>query len=215
MPTGPLPIAVLAALALAFAQSQTPVPLEPEKTFNRNLAAGAADTFTLELKPDQIVELTLEYRGKDVTLSVYSPDGRLSRAFSSERQEGEPLQFLATQPGKWVLKAAARDGNSPATYTISNLKITTPHAPALSAADQSPRIRKVTNQAEADAFWKEIGPNGSPLIEPNRGRPPQSPHDLPVARQRRNQTGTPALSGLPTRTGGLLPAARRRHRPLV
>ena len=166
MPTGPSPIAVLAALALAFAQSQTPVPLEPEKTFNRNLAAGAADTFTLELKPDQIVELTLEYRGKDVTLSVYSPDGRLSRAFSSERQEGEPLQFLATQPGKWVLKAAARDGNSPATYTISNLKITTPHAPALSAADQSPRIRKVTNQAEADAFWKEIGPNGSPLIEP-------------------------------------------------
>jgi enterochelin esterase-like enzyme len=164
MRTGPLPIAVLAALA--FAQSQAPVPLEPEKTFNRNLAAGTADTFTLDLMPDQIVELTLEYRGKDVTLSVYSPDGRLNRAFSSERLEGEALQFLATQPGKWVLKAAAGDGNSPAAYTISNLKITTPHAPALSAADQSPRIQKVTNQAEADAFWKEIGPNGSPLIEP-------------------------------------------------
>src|SRR5271168_3904858 len=125
MRTGPLAIAVLATLA--FAQSQAPVPLEPDKTFNRNLAAGAADTFTLDLKPDQIVELTLEYRGKDVTLSVYSPDGRLSRAFSSERREGEALQFLATQPGKWVLKAAARDRNSPSAYTISNLKITTPH----------------------------------------------------------------------------------------
>ena len=34
-------------------------------------------------------------------LSVYSPDGRLSRAFSSERQKGEALQFLATQPGQW------------------------------------------------------------------------------------------------------------------
>ncbi len=83
MRTGTLPIAVVAALA--FAQSQAPVPLEPEKTFNRNLAAGPAGTFTFDLKPDQIVKLTLEYRGKDVTLSVYSPDGRLSRAFSSER----------------------------------------------------------------------------------------------------------------------------------
>ena len=164
MRTGPLPIAVFAALA--FAQSPAPVPLEPEKTLNRDLAAGAVDTFTLDLKSDQIVELTLEYRGNDVTLSVYSPDGRLSRAFSSERLEGEALQFLATQRGEWVLKAAARDGNSPAAYTISKLKITTPHAPALSAADQSPRIQKVTSQAEAAAFWKEIGPNGSPLIEP-------------------------------------------------
>ena len=164
-----LPIAVVAALA--FAQSQVPVPLEPEKTFNRNLAAGAADTFTLDLKPDQIVKLTLEDRGKDVTLSVYSPDGRLSRAFSSERLEGEALQFLATQPGEWVLKAAARDGNTPAAYTISNLKITTPHGPALSAVDQSPRIQKVTNQAEGDAFWKEIGLNGSPLIEPIKDDP--------------------------------------------
>jgi enterochelin esterase-like enzyme len=169
MRTGLLPIAVLAVVA--FAQSQAPIPLEPEKTVNRNIAAGAAETFTLDLKSDQIVELTLEDHGKDVILSVYSPDGRLSRAFSSEHQNGDTVQFLATQPGKWSLKAAARDGNSSAAYTISNVKITTPHAPVLSEADQSPRIQKVTNQAEADAFWKEIGPNGSPLIEPIRDNP--------------------------------------------
>lgn len=164
MRTGPLPIAVLALVA--FAQSQSPVQLEPEKTFNRSLAAGGADVFALDLKSDQIVQLTLVGQGKDVILSVYSPDGRLSRAFSSERQKRDALQFLATQPGRWALKVAAREANSPAAYRISDLKITAPHAPAALEPDISPRIRKITSQAEADVFWKEIGPNGSPLIEP-------------------------------------------------
>ena len=162
-----LPIAISAVLvAIAFAQSQSPIQLEPEKTFNRSLAAGGSDLFALDLKADQIVQFTLEGEGKDVILSVYSPDGRLSRAFSSERQKRDALQFLATQPGRWTLKIAAREANSPAAYRISDLKITTPHAPAAPEPDISPRIRKITSQADADAFWKEIGPNGSPLIEP-------------------------------------------------
>ena len=56
-------------------------------------------------------------------------------------------------------------------YKISDLKISTPHPPALDEADISPHIRKITNQADADAFWKEIGPNGSPLIEPIKDDP--------------------------------------------
>ena len=172
MRTGSWPIVIAAVLApIASAQSQSPVQLEPEKTFDRNLAAGGADLFTLDLKIDQIVQLMLEGQGKDVILSVYSPDGRLSRAFSSERLKGDALQFLASQPGRWELKLAAREANSPAAYRISDLKITTPHPPALEEADMSPRIRKITSQADADAFWKEIGPNGSPLIEPIKDDP--------------------------------------------
>jgi enterochelin esterase-like enzyme len=172
MRPGSLPIAISAVLAaIAFAQSQSPIQLEPEKTFNRNLAAGGTDLFVLDLKTDQIVQLTLEGQGKDVILSVYSPDGRLSRAFSSERQKGDALQFLATQPGRWSLKIAAREGNSPAAYRISDLKINTPHAPAPPETEVSPRIRKIRSQAEADVFWKEIGPNGSPLIEPIKDDP--------------------------------------------
>jgi hypothetical protein len=160
-----LPIAISAVLvAIAFAQSQSPIQLEAEKTFDRKLAAGGTDLFTLDLKTDQIVELKLEDRGTDVILSVYSPDRRLSRAFSSARQKGDALEFLASQPGRWELKVAAREGNAPASYKISDLTIGTPHAPAVAEEDVSPRIRKITNQAEADAFWKEIGPNGSPLI---------------------------------------------------
>jgi len=41
----------------------------------------------------------------------------------------------------------------------------------LAETDVSPRIRKITSQAEADAFWKEIGLNGSPLIEPIKDDP--------------------------------------------
>ena len=80
-----IPIAAVLA-AIAFAQAQSPIQLEPEKTFNRNLAAGATDLFALDLKTDQIVQLMLEGQGKDVILSVYNPDGRLSRAFSSEQK---------------------------------------------------------------------------------------------------------------------------------
>ena len=98
MRSGPLPIAISAVLAaIAFAQSQPPNQLEPEKTSNRNLATGGSDLFALDLEADQIVQLKLEGEGKDVILSVYSPDGRLSRAFSSECQKGETLQFLATR----------------------------------------------------------------------------------------------------------------------
>src|SRR5580704_14934120 len=119
MRPGSLPIAVSAVFAaLATAQPQSPIQLEPEKSFSRSLAAGGSDLFALDLKADQIVQLTLEGEGKDVILSVYSPDGRLSRAFSSERQKGDALQFLATQPGRWSLKIAAREGNSPAAYRI-------------------------------------------------------------------------------------------------
>jgi enterochelin esterase-like enzyme len=172
MRPGFLPIAIFAVLAaMAFAQSQPPIQLEPEKVYSRNLAAGGADLFALDLKTDQIVQLTLEGQGKDVILSVYSPDGRLSRAFSSERLKGDALQFLATQAGRWSLKLAAREGSSPAAYRISGLKIKTPHAPAPAATDVSPRIRKITNQGEADIFWKEIGPNGSPLVEPIQNDP--------------------------------------------
>lgn len=160
-----LPIAIPAIFAAAFAQPPSSIQLEPEKTFSRNLPAGGADLFTLDLKADQIVQLSLAGEGKDVILSVYSPDGRLSRAFSSERQKGAPLQFLAAETGRWSVKVAARDGNAPAAYRISNLKINTPHPPAATEEEVSPRIRKITNQAEADVFWKEIGPNGSPLIE--------------------------------------------------
>ena len=172
MRPGSLPIAISGVLAaIALAQSQSPIQLEPGKTLDRNLAAAGADLFGLDLKTDQIVQLTLVDQGKDVILSVYSPDGSLSRAFSSERQKGGALQFLATQPGRWSLKVAARVGSAPASYRISDLKINTPHAPAPADADVSPRIQKITNQPEADIFWKEIGRNGSPLIEPIKDDP--------------------------------------------
>ncbi|HTB64845.1 MAG TPA: hypothetical protein VK727_01370 [Steroidobacteraceae bacterium] len=172
MRPGILPIAICAALfATAFAQSRPPIQLAPEKTLNRSLAARGSDLFALDLKTDQIVQLTLEGQGQDVILSVYSPDGRLSRAFLSEREKAAALQFLATQPGRWNLKIAAREENAPAAYRISDLKIHTPREPALAEEDVSPRIRKIASQAEADVFWKEIGPNGSPLIEPIQDDP--------------------------------------------
>src|SRR5579871_6670334 len=110
MRPGTLAIAIL--VAIASAQSQSPIQLEPEKSLTRSLTAGASDLFALDLKTDQIVQLMLEDQGKDVIVSVYTPDGRLSRAFSSERQKGDGMQFLATHSGRWALRIAARDANA-------------------------------------------------------------------------------------------------------
>ena len=54
------------SLSLRDRFAQSPIQLEPEETFNRNLAAGGTDLFALDLKTDQIVQLTLEGQGKDV-----------------------------------------------------------------------------------------------------------------------------------------------------
>jgi hypothetical protein len=109
---------------LAHAQPSAPIPLEPERTFERTLDAGGTDAFTLDLKTDQIVALKIQDHGKDVLLSIYGPDGRLTRAFSSELQEDDPLQFLAGQSGKWTVKVSSRARDSSVTYIISDIKVT-------------------------------------------------------------------------------------------
>jgi hypothetical protein len=66
-------------------------------TFSRTLAAVAAGILTLDLKSDQIVELTLQDYGKDVILSIYTPDG------PQPIRLNELLQVLLTGGG-WFMK---------------------------------------------------------------------------------------------------------------
>jgi enterochelin esterase family protein len=160
------------ATALAPGPATAPLKLEADKTLERKLSAGATDVYALDLKKDQIVSVTLKDQGKDVILSVHGPGGDLRRAFSSEVESGGPCTFLVHQTGNWALKVSARAKDAAASYSISGLKITTPAAPAPPPdPNESPRIKKLTNQAEVDEFWKEIGPHGSPLVEPLKDDP--------------------------------------------
>jgi enterochelin esterase-like enzyme len=170
-----LPGLLLAQSATAPAPGQAtgPLKLEPDKTLERKLSAGSTDVFALDLKKDQIVSLTLKDQGKEVILSVRGPGGDLQRAFSSALEAGGPCTFLAQQAGNWTLKVSARARDASAAYSISGLRIATPKAPAPPPpdSDASPRIGKLIDQAGVDAFWKEIGPGGSPLVEPLKDDP--------------------------------------------
>lgn len=167
-----IPELLLAQSGIVPKQITAPLRLEPDKTLERTLSAGATDVIALDLTRDQIVSLVLKDQGKDIILAVHGPGGEMRRAFSSALQEGEPCSFLVQQGGNWTLRVSARDKGA-AVYSISGLEITSPVTPVAAPADanESPRIKKLAQQADVDAFWKEIGSNGSPLIEPLKDDP--------------------------------------------
>lgn len=168
-----IPELLLAQSGIVPKQITAPLRLEPDKTLERTLSAGATDVIALDLTRDQIVSLVLKDQGKDIIIAVHGPGGEMRRAFSSALQEGEPCSFLVQQGGNWTLRVSARDKGAAAVYSISGLEITSPVTPVAAPADanESPRIKKLAQQADVDAFWKEIGSNGSPLIEPLKDDP--------------------------------------------
>ena len=81
MRPGFLPIAISAVLAaIAFAQSQSPIQLEPEKTFNRNLAAGGTDFTAVKsaLREQNLLALT----------NLSAPESTLATNGGGETLEG-------------------------------------------------------------------------------------------------------------------------------
>jgi enterochelin esterase-like enzyme len=165
-----LPRCLCIALAPAILAAQSaPVPrLERGKTIDRTLSAGAADTYALDVRAGELVSVKVSDKGKDVILFVFDPMGNRERGFSSALQEGEPAVFLAKQAGSYRLVVAARDHAVVASYSIT-LQGTwdPPFVAAARDTDQSPRIARLKSPADVAAFWKEIGPEGSPLIEGN------------------------------------------------
>ncbi len=159
---------LLVSLASSLLNAQTaPVPqLEAGKPITHVVEAGAIDRYTLDLRAGNLVALQLSDKGQDVILSVSDPSGMLERAFSSTLLKGRPARFFAAQAGPWQLTVSAREKNVPATYSITLLGISGP--PVVTPppdTNQSPRIAQIKTPADAAAFWQQIGPQGSPLIE--------------------------------------------------
>jgi enterochelin esterase-like enzyme len=161
-------LCIALAPAILAAQSATMPRLERGKAIDRTLSAGATDTYALALRTGDVVSVEVSDKGKDVILSVFAPTLTRERAFSSALQEGAPAQFLARQAGSYRLTVAARDRAAAAPYSITLQGIWNPAVitPARDT-DQSPRIARIKTPADVAAFWREIGPEGSPLIENN------------------------------------------------
>jgi enterochelin esterase family protein len=162
-------VASLALAAGAFSQKSQATGLETGKSYERTLSAGAADTFTLDLRKGAVVSFTLKDNGKDaVILTVLGPPGDVRRAYSSELQRPSgAARFLSNESGAWTLKLSAKLKESSAIYTLSVLKIASLEPlPTPPPREASPRIARLKSQQDVTAFWQEIGPNGGPLVEP-------------------------------------------------
>ena len=93
--------------------------LELCKPIERTLNAGEAHSFTLTLTSGQYAHLTVDQRGVDVVVSIYTPDGtRVVRVDSPNGDKGvEPVFLVAETSGAYrvEVKASGLVGSQPVT----------------------------------------------------------------------------------------------------
>lgn len=137
------------------------------------VSSGKPQFFTLALTAQDYTQIRLDPRGKKLAVIVYDPSGNKFRG--GELDSGEStFDFVADPSGPYRLEISTSDIGE-VSFAIKLEKIVdvqTRLAP-LKPLYESPRIRALKSSAgntEAiDAFWKQIGKEGSPLIEPLSG----------------------------------------------
>src|SRR5882724_10139036 len=100
--------AVLAGLVLAG-------PLAPGRPVSRELAAGEAEAWRVELPAGRPFRVAVEQRGIDVTVEVAGPDGQSLLAVDSpqDREGTESLLLVPKRAGLYTLTVRAREPGAP------------------------------------------------------------------------------------------------------
>jgi len=117
-------VLVFAALSTGAAQSPTePTPLAAgSPAIERPLEAGGAHRYALRSTGNQLLELTVDQRGVDAVVSVFSPSGeRLVAMDSPNGANGlETVRIVLTAPGTYGVEVRALEFfDAPGTYAIS------------------------------------------------------------------------------------------------
>jgi len=104
-------VLVFAALSTGAAQSPTePTPLAAgSPAIERRLEAGGAHRYALRSTGNQLLELTVDQRGVDAVVSVFSPSGeRLVAMDSPNGANGlETVRIVLTAPGTYGVEVRA------------------------------------------------------------------------------------------------------------
>jgi CHAT domain-containing protein/Tfp pilus assembly protein PilF len=90
--------------------------LKPEQSIEREIRGGEAHVYVLKLKAGQLLDVVVEQRGVDVTLTLYAPGGeKLSESDSPNGARGpEPLLWIATAAGDYRLEVRSTDKSAAA-----------------------------------------------------------------------------------------------------
>jgi enterochelin esterase-like enzyme len=139
------------------------------------LAAGSIDTYTLVVRAGDIVTLKVVDSSTAVIASLFDPSRKLKRAFLSTLVEGEPIRFRASESGTWRVSVSASPKDVHASYVITLLGDAAPRpVPEPADSNQSERIARLKTPADVAQFWRDLGAQGSPLIEDVKSDPKSS-----------------------------------------
>src|SRR4051812_3294841 len=81
---------------------QTGIPVE------RTLAAGQSHTYSINLEPDQLLQLVVDQRGIDVVVRVFSPAGKRLGEFDTPNGANGPedVTVIADAAGAYRIEVA-------------------------------------------------------------------------------------------------------------
>ena len=99
---------------------QGPIPLELSKPIVRTINAGEADSYTLTLTSGQYAHLTVDQRGVDVVISIYTADGtKVARVDMPNGDKGiEPVFFVAETSGAYRVEVMSTSPKIAGNYEV-------------------------------------------------------------------------------------------------
>jgi enterochelin esterase family protein len=179
------PVCLATLLMLHFASrldAQGMIPVTG--TLEREIAAGTAHSYTIQLTDGEYVAGVVVQRGIGVVATIYEPSGSRVRNFTAPREGRITFNVAADQSGTYrlELRAPAVSATQAATgsYQLSlteklsldeRLKPTLPEARYRSRTIEQLRAQLAKGDADTERFWGTVRQSGAPLVEAIDGDP--------------------------------------------
>lgn len=107
---------ILFSTLIGVAAAQTPpVELEPGTPIEKSIGGTQTHSYTIKTDEDNLVQLTVDQRGVDVVVSVFSPGGKkLSENDTPNGNQGlENVSFVVTVPGAYRIDVTPLQSDAP------------------------------------------------------------------------------------------------------
>ena len=153
-------------------------------TVEREIAAGTAHSYTIQLTDGEYVAGVVVQRGIAVVATIYEPSGSRVRNFTAPREGRITFTVAADQSGTYrlELRAPAVSATQGATgsYQLSlteklsldeRLKPTLPEERYKSRTIEELHGQLAKGDADTERFWRTVRQSGAPLVEAIDGDP--------------------------------------------
>ena len=156
------------------ALAQDALPLKLDQPAGREIAPGAAQSYSIELKAGDYAAGEIDQHSTKVDIAIFNPDGSQLRRFPGPAEDKGRFVFIAESPGVYrlELKTAEKAGAGKYELRMTELLSLDDRLRPAPIEDKykSPRMEDLRKQIAADptsteAFWKQIAQEGTPIVE--------------------------------------------------